>query len=111
MGRFLSLTLFLIVGLALVLHFHMEIPWLTSWVGKLPGDLVIKKGAITLYFPIASSAVISFVVSFLLSILFGKVILSESFIEDNRSAGGKIQTPMVGNHRDGEKSIGPFFMQ
>jgi hypothetical protein len=72
MGRFLSLTIFLTILLGLVLHWHVEIPWLTGWVGRLPGDLIIRKGAITLYFPIVTSAGISLVLALLLSGLFGK---------------------------------------
>jgi len=65
MGRFLSLAIFFIVAMGLILHFHIEIPWLTEWVGKLPGDLVIRKGGITLYFPITTSVLLSLLISIL----------------------------------------------
>lgn len=70
MGRFLVLAGFLLIASGLILHFKIEIPWLTSWVGKLPGDIVIKKKNATIYFPLASSLLISFVLSLLLSALF-----------------------------------------
>jgi hypothetical protein len=69
--RFLIFTGFLIVIIGLLLHFKVEIPWLTSWIGKLPGDLVIKKGNATIYLPVATSLVASALVSFVLWALFG----------------------------------------
>jgi len=71
MGRFLIFTGLLIVLLGLVIHFKVEIPWLTGWIGKLPGDLVIKKGSVILYLPLATSALLSLVLSLLFS-LFNK---------------------------------------
>jgi hypothetical protein len=72
MRRFISLTVFLVVVLGLLLHFSIEIPWMTEWMGKLPGDMVIRRGGIVLYFPIVTSAVISLLLSCVLSTLFGK---------------------------------------
>ncbi len=40
-----------------------------GWLGKLPGDIVIKRDHFSLYFPLATSIVISVVVSVLLYIL------------------------------------------
>lgn len=70
MGRFLILAGFLIVVLGAVIRFKLDIPWLTGWIGKLPGDLIIKKGEVTIYLPIATSLFLSLVLSFLLSIFF-----------------------------------------
>ena len=72
MGRFLLLIIFLIVAIGLALHFKFEIPWLNSWMGKLPGDLVIKKGAVVIYIPLATSILISAAASILLSWVFKK---------------------------------------
>ena len=69
MGRWLSLSLFLIVAIGFILHCDLEIPKFLGWVGKLPGDIVIKKKGVVFYFPITTSLVVSFVCSFLLSIL------------------------------------------
>ena len=70
MSRFLVLTIFLIVVVGLVLHFDYEVPWFTNWIGKLPGDMVIHKKGMVLYIPLATSALISTVVSILSSVLF-----------------------------------------
>jgi len=42
-----------------------------SFVGKLPGDIVIRKGNTTFFFPIVTSIVISIVLS-LLFFVFGR---------------------------------------
>ena len=68
MGRFLIITGFLIVILGLVIHFRVQVPWLTGWIGKLPGDLVIKKEHMTLYIPLTTSALLSIAVSLLFSL-------------------------------------------
>ena len=39
------------------------------FLGKLPGDLVFKRGESTFYFPLATSLAISIVVSIALSVL------------------------------------------
>ncbi len=70
MGRFLYLTIILIVGIGLVLHFGYEIPWLSQWLGKLPGDLTIRKGGVMIYIPLASSFLLSAALSIVLSALF-----------------------------------------
>lgn len=72
MSRFLILTGILLIGAGLLLHFRADIPYLTSWIGKLPGDIVIKKKNATIYFPIATSLLISFVLSLVISLLFSK---------------------------------------
>lgn len=41
-------------------------------VGRLPGDLYIKKGPVTFYFPFVTSLVISVVLSLLLSLFWRK---------------------------------------
>ncbi|MBM4132235.1 MAG: DUF2905 domain-containing protein [Nitrospira sp.] len=42
--------------------------WL-SWVGKLPGDILIKRGHVTFYFPLATSLLLSLLVSLVLYLL------------------------------------------
>lgn len=37
-------------------------------VGKLPGDIIIKRGNFTLYFPLATSIVLSIILSIILAI-------------------------------------------
>jgi hypothetical protein len=42
---------------------------LFGWLGKLPGDILIKRDHVTFYFPLATSLLISLVVSLLLYFL------------------------------------------
>lgn len=49
----------------LVLTHAKSLPWL----GRLPGDIVIRKGNYTFYFPLATSLVLSLVLTFLLYLL------------------------------------------
>lgn len=58
----LSKTLMVVGGIIFLIGFLM--PFLH--LGKLPGDIVVKKGNATFYFPVVTSIV----VSILLSIIF-----------------------------------------
>lgn len=40
-----------------------------SWLGRLPGDIFIKRGNVTFYFPISTGIVISLVGSLLLYLI------------------------------------------
>lgn len=70
MSRWIVLFGLLVVVFGLILHFKAEIPWLTSWIGKLPGDITIQKGNLTIYIPVATSLIVSVVLSLLLSLFF-----------------------------------------
>lgn len=70
MGKWLILAVVFLVISGLILHFKVEVPWITNWLGKLPGDIVIKKKGMTIYFPIATSLLLSFVLSLILSLVF-----------------------------------------
>jgi hypothetical protein len=41
-----------------------------GWLGRLPGDIIIKRDSFTLYFPLATSLLISIVGSLLLYLFF-----------------------------------------
>ncbi|MCA0171723.1 DUF2905 domain-containing protein [Bacillus sp. RAR_GA_16] len=56
--------LFIVLGLAFI-----AIGVLWSFVGKLPGDLVFKRGNTTFFFPIVTSIVVSIVLSLLFFII------------------------------------------
>jgi hypothetical protein len=71
MKRFITLSLFFILTVGLVLHFNVELPSMLQWAGKIPGDILIKKGSLLFYFPVATAVIISLILSFLLSFLFG----------------------------------------
>ena len=58
---------FIVIGIVLVivgvlLYFFGKIPGL----GKLPGDIFIKKENVTFYFPLTTSILISLILSFIL---------------------------------------------
>ena len=58
----------MIAGLGAVLVAADRIPGLSnifSWLGKLPGDISIKKDNISVYFPIATSILLSVILSLL----------------------------------------------
>ncbi len=46
-------------------------PWLAKapWIGRMPGDFFIRRGNLTFYFPLATSLLISVVVTLILSVL------------------------------------------
>jgi ribose/xylose/arabinose/galactoside ABC-type transport system permease subunit len=50
---------FAVVGIALYLSEKI------GWFGRLPGDFVFRKGKFTFYFPLATSIVVSVVLSLL----------------------------------------------
>ena len=65
LGRVL---LFVGLGMAVlggVLMLGGKIPWL----GRLPGDIVYRKGSFTVYFPLVTSILLSIVLTLVLSLL------------------------------------------
>jgi len=63
-GKMLILMGALIMGIGLLLYFGDKIPW----VGKLPGDILIKKEKFTFYFPIVTCLLISLILTLLFSL-------------------------------------------
>ncbi|MGA2318262.1 MAG: DUF2905 domain-containing protein [Thermodesulfobacteriota bacterium] len=63
---FILLGVFIILA-GLLLLVGEKIPW----VGRLPGDIIIKKERFTFYFPLATSIIISIILT-LLFMLFRK---------------------------------------
>jgi hypothetical protein len=39
------------------------------WIGRLPGDIYVKKENFTFYFPLATSIIVSIILSFILWLL------------------------------------------
>ncbi|MEP7146895.1 MAG: DUF2905 domain-containing protein [bacterium] len=66
-GKILIITGIIIFALGLLLTFSDKIPFL----GKLPGDIIIKKENFTFYFPIVTSIIIS-IILFLIFYLISK---------------------------------------
>jgi uncharacterized protein HemY len=56
-------TVLIVLGLVLLLFQK------TPFLGKLPGDILIKKENFTFYFPLATSIIISIIISLVLYLL------------------------------------------
>jgi hypothetical protein len=61
-GRSLMIIGVLLVVIGLIISFAPRLPWL----GKLPGDILIKKENFSFYFPLASCILISLILSFVM---------------------------------------------
>ncbi len=55
LGRLLMIVGGVIFALGAVLTLAGRLPWL----GRLPGDIVIERGPVTFYFPLATSIIVS----------------------------------------------------
>ena len=64
LGKLLILLGVLIIVIGLLLLVGEKIPW----VGKLPGDIVIKREKFTFYFPIATSILISIILTLMFTL-------------------------------------------
>ncbi len=66
MGKLLVFLGFILIILGLFLTFFEKLPF---GLGRLPGDILIKRDGFTFYFPIATSLLISLLLSLLLMLL------------------------------------------
>jgi len=64
MAKFFILIGIIFIIIGLILYFCKGLP-----LFHLPGDIIIKKGNFTFYFPITSSILISIVLSFIFYII------------------------------------------
>jgi Protein of unknown function (DUF2905) len=62
LGKLLVIVGLVITGIGLLLMLGMP-------VGRLPGDITVKRGNFTFYFPLATSIVASILLTLLLSLL------------------------------------------
>jgi hypothetical protein len=62
MGKFLIITGILLVIVGLAIQFSDKIPFL----GRLPGDIKVERKNFTFYFPIATSILLSLLLSLVL---------------------------------------------
>ena len=62
LGKSLIVIGLVIAAIGLLLTLAGKIPWL----GRLPGDIFIKRENVTFYFPLATSILISVILSLLL---------------------------------------------
>jgi hypothetical protein len=66
LGRLLVVLGLLAVAVGALLLFGGRIPWL----GRLPGDIIVRRGPVTFYFPLVTCLVVSLVLSVLLGIFW-----------------------------------------
>jgi uncharacterized protein HemY len=62
MGKWLILLGLLIAAIGVVITFAGKLPWL----GRLPGDIYIKRENFSFYFPLATCIIISAIASLIL---------------------------------------------
>ncbi|RKX56549.1 MAG: DUF2905 domain-containing protein [Thermodesulfobacteriota bacterium] len=68
LGKFLILIGIFLVLIGIFLTYLPKIPYM----GKLPGDIYIKKGNFTFYFPLATCILLSIILTIILNILLRK---------------------------------------
>ena len=66
LGRFLVVVGAVAIVAGVVLMLAPRIPWL----GRLPGDVIINRGPVTVYFPLVTSIVVSVVLTVLLNLFW-----------------------------------------
>ena len=66
-GKFLIIFGVIIIAIGGLLLLSGKIPW----IGKLPGDIIIQRKNFTFYFPLATSILLSLLLTFIFW-LFGK---------------------------------------
>ena len=66
LGRWLIVLGIVIVAVGAILLVADRIPWL----GRLPGDIRIERGNWRIYFPLATSLLISVILTLLLNLFF-----------------------------------------
>ncbi|MCS7227402.1 MAG: DUF2905 domain-containing protein [Endomicrobia bacterium] len=65
-GKFLVILGIVIILIGLFLLLLNKLPY----IGKLPGDIYIKKDNFVFYFPLATSILISIIITIILNLLF-----------------------------------------
>lgn len=61
-------VLFLVIGLLLMFASHLSF----GKIGRLPGDIYIKKDNFSFYFPLTTSILVSLLLTLIFSLLFRK---------------------------------------
>ncbi len=59
LGKFLIVLGVIVIAVGGLLLFSGKIPW----IGRLPGDILIQKKNYTFYFPLATSIIISLIIT------------------------------------------------
>ena len=63
-GKVLVILGAVIAGIGVLLMVGDKIPW----IGKLPGDIIIRKEKFTLYFPVATCIILSILLTIIFSL-------------------------------------------
>jgi len=70
--NYIGKSLILLGIILIVIGFFFMAGGKISWLGRLPGDIIINKKNFTFYFPITTSIIISIIISSLLFFIFKK---------------------------------------
>jgi len=62
LGKILIIIGIITVAVGGLLLLSLKIPW----IGKLPGDIIIERKHVTLYFPLATSILVSIILTLIL---------------------------------------------
>jgi hypothetical protein len=65
MGKMLIIMGILLILIGIIMTAGPKIPW----IGRLPGDIIIKKDDFSLYFPLTSCIIMSIILTFLFYLL------------------------------------------
>jgi len=68
MGKLLIGMGIVLIIIGVIFLFGNKIPFL----GKLPGDIYIRRGHFTFYFPLSTCLIISLILTLILTIFFGR---------------------------------------
>lgn len=68
LGRLLLLMGVILAVIGVLFMISGKIPWL----GRLPGDIIIRRKTFTFYFPLATSIILSIVLTLLCSLFRGR---------------------------------------
>jgi len=68
LGKYLIIIGLALVVLGAVLSVGGRIPWL----GRLPGDIIVKRESFTFYFPVTTCIIVSLVLSLFFYLFFRK---------------------------------------
>jgi len=62
-GKPLIILGLFLVAVGLVVSFAPKLP---TWLGRLPGDITLKRGTFSFYFPLATCLLLSAILSFIM---------------------------------------------
>jgi hypothetical protein len=68
LGKALLIMGLIMVGIGLIIMFGSKIPYL----GRLPGDIHVQKKNFTFYFPLATSVLISIILTVVFTLFYRK---------------------------------------